>query len=64
MLVWRERTTERFYLRRSTLHSSQMTGAHIGKTQESADLPVLVALIRLVSRSAMLSQHGLSLKTG
>lgn len=51
MPVWRERTIEKFYLRSRTSESFQMSKEHIRKTQDNADLPVLVALIRLVSRS-------------
>lgn len=47
MFVWRERTLRKFYLRR-TSDSSQMSRVQIRKTQENADLPVLVALMRLV----------------
>lgn len=52
MFVWRERTVDKFYLRRT----SPMTRVPIRKTQENPDLPVLAAFIRLVSRIARLSQ--------
>lgn len=36
-----------------------MSTVHIRMTQENADLPVLVALVRLVSRSTTFGQCGL-----
>lgn len=39
--------------------ASQMSRVHIRMTQENADFPVLVALVRLVSRSTTFGQCGL-----
>ena len=58
MFVWRERTIEEFYLRR-TSDSSQVSRVQIRKTQENAHLPVLLPLMRRVSQIARLSQRGL-----